>query len=503
MVMNKGFAWNKTSVSGPVFTDDSVARELELIDKDTKFYEWQSPTGELLSVELPHTVYPPKEDTTFMAESLVRLGPGKGRKCLEIGVGSGVLSLLCHRQGWKVSACDINPYSVVAAKRLFSLNSASDIEVKEGGPGPKEDGESVQWATKKNYELIFWNMPYITPTLNNDIHLGPLEDAALIDTSTSSLISITLAKIKLSKLLAKSGIGLFTVGEKFTEDYLEDICSKNGFSCRIINQLNFDDGECLRVMAFWHPYSKTPPIHKDVVGSTNSELLANDWPVGSSLSADFQTQGRGRYDRKWINSSELMACSWKIEKPIEMPPPILQIICGYLVQQSLQSIDGFSNDSQLILKWPNDLIILKGKKYGKVSGILVESVSKGKITHTVVGIGINISNNNINPNEKFPIAYTNWFSSSATAEYFHKQIHCRIAGLFESIEGIPNTNFEYVKSMALTAIKDGFTSSKSLFYRNKDVTFVSINDDGTVSLRHEDGTQISCDEGEQLDWLFL
>ena len=503
MVMNKGFAWNKTSVSGPVFTDDSVARELELIHKNTKFYDWQSPTGELLSVELPHTVYPPKEDTTFMAENLVRLGPGKGRKCLEIGVGSGVLSLLCHRQGWKVSGCDINPYSVVAAKRLFSLNSASDIQITEGGPGPKEDGEPLQWATKKNYELIFWNMPYLTPTLNDDSHLGPLEDAALIDTSTSNLISMTLAKIKLSNLLAKSGIGLFTVGEKFTQDYLEDICSKNGFSCRITNELHFDDGECLRIMAFWHPYSKSQSVHKDVVSSTNSELLANDWPIGSSLSTDFQTQGRGRYDRKWVNSSELMACSWKIEKPVDMPPPILQIICGHLIKQSLQSIDDIGNDSQIILKWPNDLIIVQGEKFGKVSGILVESASKGKVTHTVVGIGINISNNDNNLNEKFPIAYTNWFSNSATAEYLHNQIHCRIAGLFESIEGIPNTNFEFVKSMALSSIKEGFNSSRGLFYRKDKVNFENINDDGTISLRNEDGTHISCDEGEQLNWLFL
>ena len=81
-----------------------------------------SPTGELFIVELPHTVYPPREDTSFMAEGLARLGPGKGRKCLEIGVGSGVLSLFCHRHGWKVSACDINPYAVAAARGFFSRN---------------------------------------------------------------------------------------------------------------------------------------------------------------------------------------------------------------------------------------------------------------------------------------------------------------------------------------------------------------------------------------------
>ena len=80
--MNKCFVQNNDSVSGPVFSEDSVSREMELIEKSPKQYEWLSPTGELFLIELPHTVYPPREDTDFMAESLSRLGPGKGRKCL-------------------------------------------------------------------------------------------------------------------------------------------------------------------------------------------------------------------------------------------------------------------------------------------------------------------------------------------------------------------------------------------------------------------------------------
>ena len=57
--------------------------------------------------------------------------------------------------------------------------------------------------------------------------------------------------------------------------------------------------------------------------------------------------------------------------------------------------------------------------------------------------------------------------------------------------------------MALLSIKDGFKSSKGLFYRKDKVNFENINDDGTVSLSNEDGIQMSCDEGEQLNWLFL
>ena len=56
--------------------------------------------------------------------------------------------------------------------------------------------------------------------------------------------------------------------------------------------------------------------------------------------------------------------------------------------------------------------------------------------------------------------------------------------------------------MALSSIKEGFNSSRE-FSIEKKVNFENINDDGTISLRNEDGTHISCDEGEQLNWLFL
>ena len=56
--MNKCFVQNTDSVSGPIFSEDSVSREMELIEKSPKQYEWLSPTGELFVIELPHTVYP-------------------------------------------------------------------------------------------------------------------------------------------------------------------------------------------------------------------------------------------------------------------------------------------------------------------------------------------------------------------------------------------------------------------------------------------------------------
>ena len=108
-----------------------------------------------------------------------------------------------------------------SGKDFFSINSASDIILNEGGPGPSEDGCLEQWTDGASYDLIFWNMPYIKPTADNTEHLGPLEDAALIDTTEQSLISLTLSKISSSKILNKLGIGIFTMGNNHTEKELQ------------------------------------------------------------------------------------------------------------------------------------------------------------------------------------------------------------------------------------------------------------------------------------------
>ena len=63
------------------------------------------------------------------------MGPGKGRKFLEIGCGSGALSILASSLGWNVHACDINPFAVAATRGNMAKNLQNGI-VKEGGIGP-------------------------------------------------------------------------------------------------------------------------------------------------------------------------------------------------------------------------------------------------------------------------------------------------------------------------------------------------------------------------------
>ncbi|WP_276968596.1 methyltransferase domain-containing protein, partial [Metallibacterium scheffleri] len=76
-------------------------------------------------------VYPPSEDTYLLLESLT---PGK--KVLEIGCGSGLLSVYCAALGSEVTAVDINP---ISSSLQHSLNDGMQLSVV--------CSEDVPWLT--------------------------------------------------------------------------------------------------------------------------------------------------------------------------------------------------------------------------------------------------------------------------------------------------------------------------------------------------------------------
>jgi len=113
------------------------------------------------------------------------------------------------------------------------------------------------------------------------------------------------------------------------------------------------------------------------IGSTNTFLKDNymKYPDNSILLAKYQTNGRGRYTRKW-ESSEDYTFSLLLKKEYHN-----EIIAPLSIVRALKS---FGVDTKI--KWPND-IYLNNKK---LSGILIESIYGGnELYATIVGIGIN------------------------------------------------------------------------------------------------------------------
>ncbi len=94
-------------------------------------------------------VYPPREDTFLLIDCVE---PRKGQKVLEMGCGSGLLSLHCAKIGAVVTAVDINLKAVACTLANFQRNGLQ-ADVRSSDLFSNVDGR---------FDLILFNPPYLT-----------------------------------------------------------------------------------------------------------------------------------------------------------------------------------------------------------------------------------------------------------------------------------------------------------------------------------------------------
>jgi HemK-related putative methylase len=89
---------------------------------------------------------------TIAAETITPPGRYQAR-ALDMGTGSGICAIFAARQGYRVTAVDLNPEAVRCARINVMLNRLEDkIEVLEGDLFAPVEGQ--------NFQLIFFNPPF-------------------------------------------------------------------------------------------------------------------------------------------------------------------------------------------------------------------------------------------------------------------------------------------------------------------------------------------------------
>ena len=132
-----------------------------------------------------------------------------------------------------------------------------------------------------------------------------------------------------------------------------------------------------------------------IVKSTNDiaiKFIKQNIQEPTVITAEKQTNGRGRFGKKWISKKGNLFISlfFKFDKK-KINFSQFAILNAFLIKKVVSKIIS----KKIKIKWPNDLIFNKHK----FCGILQEVIEFDKIDYLIVGIGLNT--NEVPQNKSF------------------------------------------------------------------------------------------------------
>ena len=108
-------------------------------------------------IETDDLVYLPSDDSFLLAENLEI---NEGQSVLEIGTGSGIVSMYASLLTDDVTATDINYNALELAEKNFKINNIDTIKL--------EFGDLFEPIKDQKFDVILFNTPYL-PTDSDDI----------------------------------------------------------------------------------------------------------------------------------------------------------------------------------------------------------------------------------------------------------------------------------------------------------------------------------------------
>lgn len=100
-------------------------------------------------------VYPVREDSLILLNTLLKSTSGMVGEAMEMGCGSALVSLALSRKGWKVSAVDREPRALMNLRYNLILNGLeADIYLSDLFEG-------IPRGNHGRFDLIIFNPPYV------------------------------------------------------------------------------------------------------------------------------------------------------------------------------------------------------------------------------------------------------------------------------------------------------------------------------------------------------
>ena len=223
------------------------------------------------------------------------------------------------------------------------------------------------------------------------------------------------------------------------------------------------------------------------VDSTNQwakELAMYGAYEGTIVTAETQTEGRGRFGREWISPTGGLWFS-VILRPNLRPAETVKLtfVAGLAVAKVLSNFFNLKVET----KWPNDVLVNKRK----ICGILTEMNTTGEtVNYVVVGIGVNV-------NFDVEKIFTRQLRRGVTSLENELGRKVKLEELFKALLEQMDNLYELFRKREFGRIFDEWKKYASFLGCQVQVTSPAekinglasdIDDDGSLVLKLEDGT---------------
>ena len=425
----------------------------------------------------PPTVYPPREDSLLLCRVISEFTLVPGVKALEIGCGSGIVTMVLATLGWEVSACDLNPYAVSATRGNMESNGIT------GSQRIIESGIGENLAIPEGTRLIVWNLPYLERN-NDDDEFEKIEEMAWSDIPENGwggeLLNFLDAQHNVDDLLVVMAMKTEPEGKSKVVDW-----ERRGWTARTLGSERFGE-EKIEIVSFWKTGAGHAPKIIDTCSSTMEEVMGisdGDWV---RIMSKIQTNGRGRKNSQWISEEGGVFATWKLGSELidEFSTGILQTSVGSIVSTVLEAE----------MKWPNDIINHKGEKMG---GVLVESSNDDP---SGIRIGIGINRFGFSREEKILACGWEETLGKVDAEEVFNRVDRGISSIFEKTEVFPLPSKESLTIKSWTSLSKSLSRGVAARLGNEVVRPSGLNELGELRVTGCSIGNVNIGDLDIIDW---